>query len=301
MFIIKHKTAFFLFTALVTLAALAAIAAFGLHLGIDFKGGTLLSVTYEESRPTVADLETSVRPLGYGEVRIQPSDDKDLLVRTREISTAEKDALLLALSLSGSAPLTEKSFTAIGPSIGKELTNKAVAAIIAIVLALLAFITFAFRNVSKPVSSWKYAVIAIVTLVHDMLVPMGVFAYLGFARGAEVDSLFVVALLAILGISINDTIVVFDRVRENLRRREEMNTKEPFDETVGKSLNQTIVRSINTSLTVVFVLLALFFFGPETTKNFALMLTVGMIAGTYSSIFLASPLLVVWERYAKRT
>ena len=209
--------------------------------------------------------------------------------------------MLLALSLSGSAPLIEKSFTAIGPSIGKELTNKAIAAIIAIVLALLAFITFAFRKVSKPVSSWKYAVIAIVTLVHDMLVPMGVFAYLGFARGAEVDSLFVVALLAILGISINDTIVVFDRVRENLRRREEMNTKEPFDETVGKSLNQTIVRSINTSLTVVFVLLALFFFGPETTKNFALMLTVGMIAGTYSSIFLASPLLVVWERYAKRT
>lgn len=299
MFIIRHRIYFFFAIGLVTLAAVVSIALFGLRLGIDFRGGALLSVSYEE-RPALSSVEERVRELGLGEVRIQPSGENNYFVRTRDITNDEKLALESALSLGGSVPMREESYTAIGPSIGSELANKALVSLIAIMLALLLFITFAFRHVSEPVASWKYAVIAIVTLMHDVLIPTGVFAYLGAVRGAEVDSLFVVALLTILGISINDTIVVFDRVRENLRRNRENASRESFEETVGKSLSQTIVRSINTSLTVIFVLLALYLFGPETTKNFALMLTVGMVAGTYSSIFLASPLLVVWESAGRR-
>jgi preprotein translocase subunit SecF len=144
------------------------------------------------------------------------------------------------------------------------------------------------------------AVVAIVTLLHDVLIPVGLFAFLGYVAGAEVDALFIVALLTILGISINDTIVVFDRIRENLSINEDRHHREDFDSVVSRSIVQTLARSINTSLTVVIVLLALFFVGPASTKAFALTLIVGMIAGTYSSIFLASPLLVVWERWSRK-
>jgi len=165
-----------------------------------------------------------------------------------------------------------------------------------ITLATILFIAFAFRHVSKPVASWKYGVVAIITLFHDVLLPVGLFAYLGHVRGAEVDVLFIVALLTILGVSINDTIVIFDRIRENLRRNEEKNVREPFAEVVQKSVRQTIARSVNTSVTVIIVLIALFLVGPSSTQDFALTLIVGMVAGTYSSILLAAPLLVLIER-----
>ena len=159
-------------------------------------------------------------------------------------------------------------------------------------LAIIFFIAFVFRHVSAPVSSWKYGIIAIIALLHDIIVTIGLFAVLGALVGAEVDILFVMALLAILGYSVNDTIVVFDRVRENLRTNLELNRKEDFELTVGKSLNQTYIRSINTSLTTFFVLITLFMLGPLATQNFALVLLTGVIAGTYSSICLATPLLV---------
>jgi preprotein translocase subunit SecF len=210
----------------------------------------------------------------------------------------EKESLVEALRTLGAAE--EIQFTSIGPSIGAELMQKAWIAISLVVVLTVLFIAFAFRGVSKPVSSWKYGIVAIVTLLHDILLPTGLFAYLGYISGAEVDALFIVALLTILGISINDTIVVFDRIRENLRLNEERRKHEEFAEVVERSIKQTIARSINTSVTVIIVLLSLYFFGPEATKNFALTLTVGMIAGTYSSIFLASPLLVVWEKFSRR-
>jgi preprotein translocase subunit SecF len=168
------------------------------------------------------------------------------------------------------------------------------------VACIILFIAFAFRGVSKPVASWKYGVVAIITLLHDILVPTGLFAILGHVVGAEVDSLFIVALLTILGVSINDTIVVFDRIRENLSRNHERGKKEEFAEVVGRSIWQTLARSINTSLTVVIVLVALYVWGPASTQTFALTLIVGMIAGTYSSIFLASPLLVAWEKLQRK-
>ncbi len=190
--------------------------------------------------------------------------------------------------------MKEDSFNSIGPSIGKELQAKALFLIILISLAIIVFIAYAFRKVAKPVSSWKYGIIVVVTLLHDVMIPIGIFTILSHYYGAEVDTLFVVAVLTVLGLSVSDTIVIFDRIRENLRGQATI-AKINFSETVGKSLEQSYVRSICTSLTVILVLLALFFFGPTSTKYFALMLTAGMFFGTYSSIFLASPLLVYVE------
>ena len=186
------------------------------------------------------------------------------------------------------ADVTEKSFTSIGPSVGKELARKAFILFILVSLGIIFFIAFSFRKVSKPISSWKYGLIAIVTLIHDVLIPVGVFAVISHFNGTEVDTLFVVAILTILGLSVSDTIVVFDRIRENLRSHH----SHAFEQTVGHSLSQVYTRSIMTSLTVIFVLLSLVFFGPHSTRVFAIMLTAGMFFGTYSSIFLASPLLV---------
>ena len=181
----------------------------------------------------------------------------------------------------------------VGPIIGLELRNKAFIALGLVLVCILLFIAFAFRHVSRPVSSWVYGLIALVTLVHDVIVPVGFYAFLGHFAGAQVDTLFVTAVLTVLGFSIHDTIVVFDRVRENLRINDEKGRHEPFDNIAGKSLNQTFIRSINTSLTVVLTLVILTVLGPASTRDFALTLLVGIIAGTYSSIFLATPLLTV--------
>ncbi len=213
------------------------------------------------------------------------------ILKSRDLTEAEHTQLLKTLSMDGKSELTETSFTSIGPSVGKELTRKAIIAIILVSLAIICFIAFAFRKVSRPVSSWKYGLIAIITLLHDVAVPVGIYVILSHYYGVETDTLFVVAVLTILGLSLADTIVIFDRIRENLHTMGG-GAKSNFSETVGKSLEQSYVRSISTSLTVILVLLALFFFGPVSTKYFALMLTAGMFFGTYSSIFLASPLLV---------
>jgi preprotein translocase subunit SecF len=176
--------------------------------------------------------------------------------------------------------------------LGAELARKGMMALGLSVLFIIIYIAFAFRAVSRPVSSWKYGLIAIAALIHDVVIPTGVFAILGHFYGVEIDSLFLTALLTIFGLSISDTIVVFDRIRENLKKHR----TEPFAETVGKSLEETFVRSLNTSLTVILALLALLLFGGQPTRYFALALTIGMIVGTYSSIFIASPLLVVWGK-----
>jgi preprotein translocase subunit SecF len=194
----------------------------------------------------------------------------------------------------------EDQFNSVGPTIGAELLQKAWIAIALVIISIIIFIAFAFRGVSKPVESWKYGVVAIITLVHDILIPTGLFAVLGQTHNAEVDSLFIVALLTILGISINDTIVVFDRIRENLRKNHDKSKHEEFDAVVSKSIKQTLTRSINTSVAVVIVLAALWLLGPASTHDFALTLIVGMVAGTYSSIFLAAPLLVVWNGFSNR-
>ena len=294
----RSQNYFFILPAALSVLAIIAIFTWGLKPGIDLIGGSLLQVSYSNERPDAETVRTLVSELDYGQILVQPTGEKDYLLRQRALSLEEKNALVGTLGEKGE--VHEVQFNSIGPSIGAELVKKAWTAIVLVTLSIIAFIAFAFRKVSKPIPSWKYGIVAIITLLHDILIPLGLFAYLGYVRGAELDALFIVALLTILGISINDTIVVFDRIRENLRRNEESNRHESFKEVVSRSISQTIVRSINTSVTVIIVLFALFYLGPAATQDFALTLIVGMIAGTYSSIFLASPLLVVWDNWSRK-
>ncbi len=306
----KNLKYFFILPAALSVMALLAIALWGLRPGIDLAGGSLLQVTYlpalpaqagqagSDSRPSADSVRAIVSTLGLGEVRVQPTGEKGFILRQKDLTNDEKNALVRSLGTLGT--VHEDQFNSVGPTLGAELLRKAWIALTLVMLCIILFIAFAFRHVSKPVASWKYGIVAIITLLHDILIPTGLFAYLGYFHGSEVDSLFIVALLAILGISINDTIVVFDRIRENLRLNEEKRKHEEFDHVVGRSIMQTLTRSINTSLTVVIVLLALYFVGPAATKDFSLILLVGMIVGTYSSMFLASPLLVAWNTFSHK-
>jgi len=298
MHIIKNRNLYYLIPAALAVASLVVIFMFGLKGGVDLTGGSLLEVSYADARPSHESVQASVERLNLGDIRVQPTGEKGYIARLRDITDQEKQGLLQAMTVDGQTA-KEEQFTTIGPTIGGEIRTKAWYAMALVLIAIILYIAFAFRKVSLPVSSWKYGIIAIITLVHDVILPVGLFAILGKTHGAEVDSLFIVGLLTILGISINDTIVVFDRIRENLKIAHDKNKKEDFEVTVGNSITQTIARSVNTSLTVIIVLVALYLLGPVTTQNFALTLIVGMVAGTYSSIFLASPLLVTWERWSK--
>ena len=292
----KNLKYFFILPALLSIVAFAALLMWGLKPGIDLSGGSLLQVTYSDVPPPVAEVQQVAAPLNLGEIRVQSTGATGYVIRTRALTNDEKNNLESVLGTLGN--FHEDQFTSVGPVIGQELLSKAWVAIVLVMLCIIAFIAFAFRGVSKSIASWKYGVVAVATLLFDALIPIGVFAALGHFTGAEVDTLFIVALLTIMGISINDKIVVFDRIRENLRLNADRNKREEFDEVIGRSISQTIARSINTSLTVVIVLLSLYFFGPASTKVFALTLTVGMVVGTYSSIFLASPLLVAWQQFS---
>lgn len=303
MWIIKHRKIFYSFSAIIILASLASLLVWGLKFGIDFTGGSLLEVSYESNVPAVAEVTAALKDSGITNASIRPTGDSGYLVRTPFLSPDEHSRVKDTLAFGGTRVFEEKRFDSIGPSIGSELSTRALYAIFTVLFAITLFIAFAFRKVSNPagpeqgrgVSSWKYGLVALAALAHDVIVPTGVFAILGAFFGAEVDTLFVTALLVVLGFSVHDTIVVFDRVRENLRKNQEQNAKEPFEEVVGRSVTQTMARSINTSLTTVFVLATLYFLGPESIRWFSLTLIIGIVAGTYSSIFLGSPLLVSWQ------
>ncbi len=294
MFIINHKKIFIWLSVVLVVLSVSSIAYFGLSLGIDFKGGAVMEVKYPSGRPDVSLLESEVSSLDIGPV-FQPAGEDGYLVKTRDLTDPERQALFSALGLSGTVNIEEVSFNSIGPSVGTELKRKAIIQIILVCIGIVLFIAYAFRKVSKPVSSWKYGIIAVCTLLHDVLIPLGIFAVIANIHNLEVDTLLIVSILTILGLSVSDTIVVFDRIRENLKHNLEKNVNEDFKDTVGKSISQTFTRSINTSLTVILTLAALAIFGPESTRYFAIMLTAGMFFGTYSSIFLASPLLVAWS------
>ncbi len=297
MLVIKYRKIFFTISGIVVALSIAVVAIFGLKFGIDFTGGTLTEFTYEGQRVAKSELVQKLDPLNIGDYSLREAGESAYILRTGILNNNQKNLVVEVLS---STNAHIERFNEIGPTIGKELRTKAWLAILLVALAIVLFIAFVFRGVSEPVKSWKYGVIAIIALMHDIIVPVGIFAILGYFAGAEVGVLFVMALLAILGYSVNDTIVVFDRVRENLRENAENNKKEDFEETVGRSLNQTYVRSINTSLTTLAVLAALFFLGAPVTAHFALVLIAGVLAGTYSSIFLATPLLVAVKDWQDR-
>ena len=296
MFIIKYKKIFLSLSVFLMVVSLVFIFTFGLKSGIDFKGGALLEIEYADIRPEALMIENAVKKLEISQALIQPTGELGYLIKTRDLSEPEHQTLFSSLSFDDKYPVTEKGFTSIGPSVGSELARKAILSIIFVILAIILFITYAFRKVSHPVASWKYGIITIATLLHDIVIPAGIFALVSHYTGAEVDTLFVLALLTILGLSVHDKIVVFDRIRENLKDGE----KKDFAETVGISTSQTIVRSINITLTIIFVLVPLYIFGPETTKNFAFILTIGLFCGIYSSLFFASPLLVWVEEWQKK-
>lgn len=298
MFVIKYRKIFFTITILLTAFSIFALFYYGLNFGIDFKGGSILEVSYANSRPATEVVKANLDKLDLGEYSIRPSGDLSFILRTKAILPDKKNAVETALTIGNSIP-KEDRFNTIGPVVGKELQNKAFVAIGAVILCIVLFVTFAFRKVSEPVPSWKYGMATIIALAHDVLVPAGIFVVFAQFHGGEIDILFVTALLAILGYSVHDTIVVFDRVRENLKINREVRNREDFETTVGRSVAQTFGRSINTSLTIFLVLVALYFIGGESTRNFAFVLVVGVIAGTYSSIFLASPLLVTLEKLKK--
>lgn len=285
MFIIKYRKIFVFISVVLVALSIASISVFGLNFGIDFKGGTLMEVEYTNVRPEQIVVEESIKSLSIGDVLIQPMGDKGYSFKTREITEQERGQVLQVLG----SDVTEKSFTSIGPSVGAELARKSILSFILVALGIIFWIAFSFRKVSKPVSSWKYGLMAIVSLIHDVTISAGIFAFIGFLTGAEVDTLFVVAILTVLGLSVSDTIVVFDRIRENIR----IGQSKTFEDTVGHSLGQVYTRSIITSSTVIIVLLCLVFWGPSSTRIFSIVLTAGMFFGTYSSIFLASPLLVI--------
>ncbi|MDO8575605.1 MAG: protein translocase subunit SecF [bacterium] len=296
MIIVKYRKIFYTISALLVILSIVAVSTWGLKWGIDFKGGSILEVSYPEGRPSVEAVRDLLKPLNINE-SVRPAGDTSFIIRARDLKQEEKNEITKLLSFDNTKKIEEKQFNTIGPILGNEAKRKAYVSIILVMLAIVLFVTFAFRKVSKPVSSWKYGIIAVVALIHDVIIPTGFFAVMGHYFGYEVDTLFVTGLLVILGFSVHDTIVVFDRVRENLRRSGESKDKKTFEQIVGAGISQTFVRSVNTSLTTLLALLALYIWGPDATRHFSLALLVGITAGTYSSIFLGSPLLVTVEKW----
>lgn len=300
MWIIKHRTLFFWLTGLMLVGAVVALIAFPLRLSIEFTGGSLVEVSYEDGRPTLGVLQEQVYASGFEEASIRESGSDGVTIRTHTLTPEEHTNLLTALAVETSVP-TELRFTSIGPSLGSELATKALYAIVAVMLTIVLYIAFVFRKVSKPVPSWGYGLVVVAMLAIDVIVPAGFFAVYAHVTGAVADPLFVVALLALLGYCVNDVIVIFDRVRENLRKNSEANKQETFETTVGRSIDETLGRSINTSVTVALALIAIFLFGAEVTKNFALVMFVGVVIGTFSSVARSAPLLIpLAKRFEKK-
>ncbi len=392
--IIQKRKIWFIFSAILISASIAALSVWGLKLGIDFTGGTLMEFSFKEETLNSEEIKDALKGLDLGEVSIQFSGDDSVLLRFKDVDENTHQEIIKALNVaiseedekeennnlewnvedientedsesinkeeedntsvesepiggikkamaadeveaetiseagevedSGIEVITdsgeemnieseeidlesvtgnvensnieEKRFDSIGPVIGNELKESAIWAIIIALIAIVLYIGWAFRKVSRPVSSFKYGIIATIALFHDIIITLGVFSVLGYLYNVEIGIPFVAALLAILGYSVNDTIVVFDRTRENLIK----SGISDFEEVVNKSVNETLIRSLNTSFTTLLILTVLFLFGGATIKYFVVALIVGISAGTYSSIFIASPLLVTWQKWSLR-
>ncbi len=279
----------FFLSAGLTVVAIVLVAVFGLRLGVDFKGGSVMEIIFDGQRPSPDEIRAVVSSIpGASDVSASPVGERGAIIRLNDINEQTHQKILNAVS-DKFGKTTENRFDSIGPTIGKELKNKSITAIVILLLAIVVYIAIVFRKLSSVLSPWAMGFAAIAGLVHDVLVPVGLFALLGRYLNVEITSIFVAAALTILGFSVSDSVVVFDRVRENVLR---FGARENFGETVHRSVLQTLVRSINTTLTVLLSLVAIYFFGGESVKYFALALIVGFFCGAYSSIFIASPILV---------
>lgn len=293
---IKYSKVWVGFAITVSVLAVLFISIWGLKPGIDFTGGSLMELEFKTERPTPETIVTSFEELGVKNTSVQKAENLSLIIRTSFLKEDKHQELLKKIKeIKGGSEFIEQRFETIGSSVSNQLRQRALWAIIFVSIGIILYVAYAFRKVSQPVKSWKYGALASVAVLHDLLLVMGVFAILGHFKGIEVDVAFVVALLTVLGYSINDTIVVYDRIRENLIHR----GNRSFSEVVNDGLNQTLARSINTTLTTLLPLLALFFFGGATIHNFVLALLIGIASGAYSSIFIAAPLLAMVEQFQR--
>lgn len=284
----------FALSGILLVLGVASLAIFGLKFGIDFKGGTVTEVEFQQA--VDQDKIRSVLDAdGIRNYQLQLTGEKGIIIRTEALEKEQHDKITEDIRTQ-IGEFKEKRFDSFGPVVGQELRKKAIYQLVLVSLGIVLYIAYAFRKVSRPITPWQFGIAAVVSLVHDLLIVLGIFSLLGHFYNIEVDSLFVTALLTVLGFSVHDTIIVFDRIRENLK----VYAGQSIEFIVNHSISQTLVRSLNTSLTVLFVLLAMLLFGGETVRFFVLALLIGIAAGTYSSIFVAAPLLVLIQNWRSR-
>ncbi len=296
---VKYRKICFFFSGLLVLASLFFLLIYGLSLSIEFKGGSVLEVEYQNNRPSNNLIKEKLSVFGWPDYSVRQAGESGVIISVGEKNISQKlcDEVVQKLEELGEIKKDpQPGFEAISSVVGKELTEKTGLIVILSLLVIIFYIAFAFRKISGVISSWQYGLAALVALIHDILIPLGFFSVLGKLYGVQITIPVITALLTVLGYSVNNTVVVFDRIRENLLKR----TNLTFEETVNESLNQTLTRSLNTSLTTLFVLVSIFFFGGETLKYFAMALIIGIVFGTYFSIFLVSPALVSWQQWRDR-
>ncbi|HJZ05189.1 protein-export membrane protein SecF [Candidatus Amesbacteria bacterium RIFCSPHIGHO2_01_FULL_48_32] len=282
----KYKWLYFAISLLVLLPGIYSLIRYGLRLSIDFTGGTLLEIQASSS----ANFATTAKAQGLDLSSVQSAGADSYLLRFKP-TTHEQNEKFKAELQKLTGPITEKRFETVGPTIGRELTQKAIFAVILASLFIILYISWTFRQIPKKYTSWKFGISAVIALLHDAFVVLGLFSLFGHFYHVEIDSLFVTAVLTVIGFSVHDTIVVFDRIRENLVKL----PQSTFEQVVDFSLTETLARSLNTSLTVTLTLTALLLFGGESIRWFVAALLIGVVSGTFSSIFNAAPLLVLWE------
>ncbi|MBU2540140.1 protein translocase subunit SecF [Patescibacteria group bacterium] len=296
---LKYRIIFFIFSGILIVASIGSLFIFGLQPGIEFTGGTLIDISYNNQRPTIDNLKKTLSEFDFKEIEIKLIGGKNINLRISEknITNDLQQKISDKLKTLGEVEDGSLSFETISPVIGKELRAKTQIITILSILVIVLYIAIAFGRVARPISSWQYGVASLLTLSQDVLITLGVFSILGKFYGVQVTIPVVTALLVIVGYAINDKIVVFDRIRENLLRKSSSN----YDEIVNVSLNQILSRCLSTSLTTLFPLFAIFFLGGQSLKYFSLALIIGIIIGTYSSLFIASQILVSWlKRKEKR-
>ncbi len=294
----KVYTIMFFFSIALTIAALGAFMVYGLNLGIDFRGGSILEIEFNSTRPSLEDIQKVLSDnISVKDIEVSSVGDRGILLKMGEISEVQHQEVLNKIRDSFDEPSQEKKFDSIGPVVGRELENKSVQAIIITLLAIIIYIAFVFRKMSVVLSPWAMGLAAMLALAHDIIIPVGVFSLLGHFYGVEISAVFMAALLTILGYSVSDTVVIFDRIRENVIRNR---MRERFSNLVHTSIMQTLTRSLNTNFTALLSLVAIYLFGGESLRYFALALIIGIFLGAYSSIFVASPLLVWWSEWTKK-
>ncbi len=294
--IIGKKYLYFLISGIVIIPGIISLILWGVRPAIDFTGGTLLEFKVQNEKLKIDndEMKKIIESAGIDIGSMQVTGKQTYLLRLKSLEKDKKLSLQKALT-DKYGEIKEENYETVGPTIGKETTENAVKSVLIASLAIIIYIAWAFRQIPKPYSSFKFGVCAVLALIHDVLVIVGMFSLFGHFYKVEVDSLFFTAVLTIMGFSVHDTIVVFDRIRENLKR-----SNLSFPEVVNESILQTLARSLSTSLTVIFTLVALLLFGGESIHWFVMALLIGIISGTYSSIFNAAPLLVVWEEWGRK-